>query len=160
MLVSDQRREALTQCLDNRGIASFPILMDWDEFWKTWGPQIVGHVGHQGWVLFLMDAIQKSLELQLTMSRLLRKKTQDTRGWSQAEWLNVADQTEEGLRWFERNLLDPKSLPEWAQFFQAGLYGQFTTMARLGREIRQLQDHGYNTLVVERDAAGVRLEAE
>ena len=137
---------------DARGLGSLPVIGDWQEWWGVWGPEIAKAHGRQGWILLLLDANEKIQEVEMLLSRVLRNKPEyDTTGWSQAEWLNVEDQTAEALAWFERNVESPmKDAPEWAHFLFSSFYGSLTVLKRLGRELRAVQEQGYLVATLER----------
>lgn len=141
---------------DIRGEHSLPVLRDWKDWWGKWGPLVMEQYGRCGWVLFMLDAVEKILETQMTVSRLIRGKPEwDTTGWSEREWLNVADVTADASAWFDRNCPRLSDLPEWAGFVLAGQRGMFRTLARIGRELRSLQEQGYTTVVLESGADGI-----
>jgi hypothetical protein len=156
MIATDSRRPGLVKFEDNRGNASLPILQDWQEWWKEWGPKIARDVGKQGWVLFILDAQEKLTEVEMLLSRVIRSKPQwDTRGWSEKEWANPEAQATAALRWFEMHApAVQKNAPEWAQFILAAQYGAFTVLSRLGREVRGLQENGFSTVVLEQSESG------
>lgn len=113
-------------------------------------------VGRVGWVMFLLDAKDRLLETQMLVSRIIKSKPEwDTRGWSEAEWLNVEETTAEAKAWYVRNLPNPERMPEWARFLVAAQFGAFCALERMGRELRACQTQGYSTVVVERSADGL-----
>jgi hypothetical protein len=149
MIASSSTRAALTVRTDKRGLASFPVVADWQLWWKTWGPKIAAQEGRQGWILFLLDANERLMEVSMLISRIIRSKPQwTTEGWSQDEWSNVQDVAARATAWFEANC-PTKDLPEWAQFIAAAQYGNFRVLERLARELRALQEQGYTTVVLE-----------
>ena len=153
MIVQNQAdRDRLLQAGDTRGEQSLPILRDWLSWWSVWGPRVAAEAGRQPWILFLLDASERIIALQTTLSRLIRSKPEwDTRGWSEDEWSSPENVTARALAWFEQNV--PREVPEFAAFIIAGQRGTFQTLARLGKEIRRLQEAGYNTVVVQADDA-------
>jgi len=144
---------------DERGLSSLAVAADWQEWWQVWGPKIAAEHGRQGWILLLLDANEKVQEVSMMLSRVLRNKPEyETTGWSEAEWLNVEDQSAEAAAWFERNAASPmKDAPEWAHFLFSSLHGNLTVLKRLGRELRAVQDQGYLVATLER-RPGVGLE--
>ena len=148
-----------TELRDERGLSSLDFAGDCQEWWKVWGPEIARQHGRQGWILLLLDANEKITEVSMLLSRLIRNKPEfDSRGWSQAEWQNVEDQTAEAAAWFERSAPAPmKDAPEWAQFLFSAQYGNLCVLKRLGREQRALQEQGYMVATIER-RPGVGLE--
>lgn len=148
---------------DERGLSSLAVAGDWQEWWQLWGPEIAKQHGRQGWILLLLDANEKLTEVSMLLSRLMRNKPEyDSRGWSQAEWLNVEDQTAEALAWFERNAVSPMAdAPEWAQFLFLAQHGNLAVLKRLGREQRALQEQGYLVATLERrPGIGVEMGAD
>lgn len=137
---------------DERGLGSLPIIADWQEWWKAWGPQIAKEHGKQGWILFLLDAHEKVQEVSMTLSRILRNKPDwDSTGWSEKEYLNIENQTGEALAWYERNAPSPmRDAPEWAQFLFSAQHGNLAVLARMGREQRALQEQGYLVATLDR----------
>jgi hypothetical protein len=156
VIVEESKLAGLTKMADNRGTASLPILQDWQLWWKEWGPRIQRDVGRQGWVLFVLDANEKLLEMSTLVSRIIRgKPSWDSRGWTENEYGNVESICMAGLRWFERHAeAVQKDAPEWAKFILAAQYGNFSALARLGRELRGLQEAGYSTVVLETNEGG------
>ncbi len=129
---------------DKRGISSFTMLQDMQTWWQTWGPHIAEREGKKGWILFLLDAIDKAQELQMTMSRLLRNKPQwDTTGWNQREWCSVLANAEEGAAWFDTNMPSLRDVPEWAQFLLVALSSIFSAQIRVCRELGEVQRKGH-----------------
>lgn len=137
---------------DRRGLSSLPVAADAATWWREWGPKIVAVHGKQGWILFLLDAQEKLVEVHMLVSRLLRNKPEwDSRGWSQAEWEDVELQTAAAAAWFAQNAPTPmKDAPEWAQFLFSAQHGNFAVLRRLGRELRAIQEQGYLVATVER----------
>ena len=160
MLVTDEdKRRKLLDSGDDRGDASLPVLQDWQEWWQVWGPKLAAEYGKQPWVLFVMDGIEKQTELTMAISRLLRQKPEDSLGWSEKEWLNIAELTKEARCWFESNQPRYEDLPEAAQFLVRVQQGYFRALERVGREVREIQEEGHNTITVEADEmTGARLE--
>jgi hypothetical protein len=144
---------------DERGLGSLPVIADWQEWWRYWGPRIADQHGKAGWILFLLAANERIQEVSMLLSRLVRNKPEyDTRGWSAAEWLNVEEQTAAALAWFEANAPAPmRDAPEWAQFLFSAQHGNLAVLKRLGRELRALQEQGYLVATIER-RPGVGLE--
>lgn len=155
MIVQNEAdRARLLEPGDTRGEQSLPILRDWASWWQVWGPRVAAEEGRQPWIMFLLDASERIIQMQTTLSRLLRDKPDwDTTGWSEDEWSNPADVTLRGLQWFERNV--PTDVPEFAAFIIAGQRGMFQTLHRLGREVRRLQEEGYGTVVLEARDDGI-----
>lgn len=124
-----------------------------------WGPKIAAEHGHQGWILFLLDANEKIQEVSMLLARLMRNKPEwESTGWSAAEWQSVEDQTAAACSWFEANAPAPmRDAPEWAQFLFTAQHGNFMVLKRLGREQKALQDQGYLVATIER-RAGYGLE--
>lgn len=149
MIVQNQTdRDKLLEPGDVRGEQSLPILRDWQAWWQVWGPRVAAEEGRQPWIMFLLDSSERIIEMQTTLSRVMKSKPEwDTTGWSEDEWSNIEDVCVRGLCWFERNV--PKDVPEFAAFIIAGQRGMFQTLARLGRELRSLQELGYGTVVLE-----------
>lgn len=143
--------------VDRRGLSSLAVAADWQTWWSTWGPQIAREHGRQGWILFLLDANEKLLEVQMLLSRVIRNKPEwDTTGWSEAEWMNVAEQTAFALAWFEKYAPGPmRDAPEWAQFLFSSQHGNFAVVARAGRELRAIQEQGYLVATLERNPEGI-----
>lgn len=161
MIATGSRRSGLTKLGDDRGSASFPVIADWQEWWQIWGPRIMRDVGKQGWVLFMLDANEKQLEVGMVVSRVIRSKPEwNTAGWSEKEWLNVAEVTAEAAAWFDKNAPRLDSVPEYAQFLIAAQGGVFAALKRMGRELRALQEQGYSTVVIERRDDGLHIPAE
>lgn len=160
MLVPDEhKRRELLSSEDNRGGSSLPVLQDWQEWWQVWGPKLAAEYGKQPWVLFVMDGIEKQVELSMAISRLLRQKPEDSPGWTEKEWLNIAELTMEARCWFEQNQPRYDDLPEVAQFLVRVQHGFFRALERVGREVREIQEEGHNTITVEADEmSGARLE--
>lgn len=156
MIVETSKRAELTRLADNRGSASLPVLQDMQVWWKEWGPRIAKDVGRQGWVLFLLDAHEKAVEGGMLVSRIMRGKPKwDSRGWSENEWGNVAALTTANLRWFENHApAVQRDAPEWAQFLITAQYNTLSALARLGRELRGMQEAGYSTVVLEHNEGG------
>jgi hypothetical protein len=159
LIVSNESdRARLLKRGEGKGLSSLSLMHDWQEWWRAWGPKITAQVGRQGWVLFILDAEEKTRELCMLLSRLIRNKPEwDTRGWSEAEWKNVEETTLEAKCWYERNCPRPESVPEWAQFIVSGMYGNFCTLARLGRELRALQEQGYSCVALEATDRGTNV---
>lgn len=137
---------------DRRGLSSLDYATDADEWWREWGPKIAAQHGKQGWILFLLDASQKLQETWMLISRLLRNKPDwNTAGWSQAEWLNVEEQTALADAWFREHVDAPmKEAPEWAQYLFVANAGHFAVAKRAGREMRAIQEQGYLVATLER----------
>lgn len=156
MIVERSKIAQLTRLEDNRGSASKPILDDMSDWWRVWGPRIAKDVGKQGWVLFLLDAHEKLVEGANTVSRIVRGKgSWDVRG-SEQDWGNVETLTTGSLRWFEQHAEQVKrDAPDWAQFVIAAQYNGLCALARLGREVRALQEQGYSTVVLEESDKGI-----
>lgn len=151
-------RARLLDGTDNRGQHSLPILRDWQTWWAAWGPEIATSVGKHGWIIFLLDANERMLEMQTTLSRVVRGKPEwNTAGWSEREWGDVSDMTAEGLAWFETNAPRLDDIPEWAAFLVTAQRGLFQTVVRLGRELRTLQEQGYTTVVLEERQDGIHV---
>lgn len=156
MIVEQSRRSGLTQLADNRGTASLPVLQDMQLWWKEWGPRIARDVGRQGWVLFLLDAHEKLIEGSTLVSRIIRNKPKWDGHGTEREWGNVETQTRADLAWYERHVEPVKrDAPEWAQFLITAQYSAFCALARLGRELRGLQEAGYSTVVLETSDKGI-----
>jgi len=155
---NDSDRARLLNGTDQRGEHSLPILRDWQTWWAAWGPQIAANVGKHGWIIFLLDASERMLEMQTTLSRVIRGKPEwNTEGWSEREWGSVADMTAEGLAWFKSNAPRLDDVPEWTAFILSAQLGMFQTLARLGRELRSLQLQGYSTVVLETRDDGIHV---
>lgn len=137
---------------DRRGLSSLAVLDDWRTWWRHWGPTIAAEHGRQGWILFLLDANEKIQEAAMLVSRVLRNKPEwGTAGWSQAEWLNVEEQTAEAAAWFAREAPGPmRDAPAWAQFLFSAQGGNLAVLKRLGRELRAVQEQGYLVATLER----------
>jgi len=149
-----------TTLRDERGLSSLAVIADWREWWREWGPTIAVRHGRQNWILLLLDANERIQEVTMLISRLLRNKPDwDSTGWSQAEWLNVEDQTAEAATWFKRSAeAGPmRDAPEWAQFLFESQYGNLCVLRRLGRELRAAQEQGYLVATLER-RPGVGIE--
>jgi hypothetical protein len=144
-VIAGSKTPGLTELADNRGLASYPIVLDQDAWWKEWGPKIEMQEGRQGWILFVLDAQAKILEVSMKISQNVRNR------WAEAGGVDVEQASEAALRWFEENYPKAESLPEWARFIVSAQYGNFCVLARLGRELKGVQDHGFNTLVLEND---------
>jgi len=145
---------------DKRGLDSLPVIADWQEWWREWGPKIASQHGKQGWVLFLLDAQEKIQEVSMLASRVIRNKAPwEARGWTEAEWGNVEAEGEAAVVWFATHAPGPlRDAPEWAQFLFTAQHGNLCSLARLCRELRGLQEQGYKVAVVERQPAGLRLD--
>jgi hypothetical protein len=125
---------------DTRGLSSRTFLQDMQEWWQAWGPRIMQAEGKQGWILLLLDAVERASSMLMTMSRILRKKPEwDTSGWAEAEWLPIVQTVEEGSAWFEKNAPRLKDVPEWAQFLFLALHGLFRSQCRVAREVQEIQ---------------------
>jgi hypothetical protein len=59
---------------DERGLSSLSVAGDMAEWWRAWGPQIAAQHGKQGWILFLLDSLEKLQEVSMLLSRVLRDK--------------------------------------------------------------------------------------
>jgi hypothetical protein len=152
---ADRRR--LLEMKDERGLASLPIVEDWQSWWQEWGPRIVQEEGHQPWIIFLLDANEKLLELLMLTSRLIRNKPEwNTSRWTEKEWLNVAEQGAEARAWFAANHPNPDDMPEYAQFLLSGQHGLFCSLERVTRELRALQEHGFGIAVLDRSDVDLR----
>lgn len=124
---------------DNRGPASRPLLVDLQEWWQAWGPKIANREGKQGWILLLLDTLERVLKMQMTMSRLLRKKPQwDSSGWSEDEWRSVKEVAAEGAAWFEKNMPRLEDVPEWAGFLFVAIHSIFAAHKRLAAELEEV----------------------
>lgn len=137
---------------DRRGLSSFAVAADWVEWWRSWGPRIAAAHGRQNWILFLLDANEKTQEIAMLVSRVLRNKPEwESTGWSAAEWLNVEEQAAAADEWFQRNAPAPmRDAPEWAQYLFSAQAGNFAVLRRLGRELRAVQERGYLVATLER----------
>jgi hypothetical protein len=153
-------RNRLLALKDERGVDSLPIVADWQEWWREWGPRIADEEGRQPWILFILDAHERQLETMMVVSRLIRNKPEwNTRGWSEAEWGNVEEFTEAAYQWYVRNMPKLESVPEYAQFILSAQHGSFATIRRLGRELRHVQEEGFHTVILDRDEiSGMRVE--
>lgn len=149
MIVPASRQKRLHTREDNAGLASMPLLSDWQVWWRTWGPRVAEEVGRCGWVLFLLDANEKVTEAQMVIGKMLRL----------GKWERIEDVTVGGKEWFERNCPRQEDVPEWANFVLTALYGQFCTLERLGREVLGAIESGVMPIVIERTDSGVRVEA-
>ena len=156
MIASSDTRQTLLRGGDDRGAHSLPILRDWQTWWREWGPRVAQDVGRHGWILFLLDSSERILEMQMTLSRVIRGKPEwDTSGWSEREWGSVAEMTAEGMAWFEKNSPRVDDVPEWAAFILTAQRGLFQTAWRLGRELQTLREQGYTTVVLEERQDGI-----
>jgi hypothetical protein len=157
VIASESTRGSLTQLADNRGLSSLPVVSDWQDWWRVWGPKILDNVGKVGWVLFVLDANEKILEESMLLSRLIKGKPGHTsKGWTPDEYGNVETICMQGLRWFETHAPSViRDAPEWAQFILSAQYGNLCVLARLGREQRSLQETGYSTVVLEQRDDGM-----
>lgn len=154
MLASTSTRAAHTAFEDKSGLASLPVIRNWREWWREWGPKIAAQEGKAGWILFLLDANEKLQEVSMLIARIIRSKPKwSTEGWSEDEWGNVRDVAAKATDWFKANC-PVRDMPEWAQFVAAAQYGNFRVLERLARELRALQEQGYSTVVVEERADG------
>lgn len=149
MIATGSRQTGLHDRQDNAGLASMPLLKDWQDWWRTWGPSIAAAVGRCGWVLFLLDANEKVTEEQMVIGRMLRT----------GKWERVEDVTIGGKEWFQRNCPRTDDVPDWANFILTALYGQFCTLERLGREVSGAIESGVMPIVIERTDDGIRVEA-
>lgn len=142
----------------DRGGAAMPLAAEWREWWREWGPKIAKEVGRQGWVLFILDANEKLLEVQTIMARIIRKGSEwDSTGFQEDEWLNVADVAGKALGWFEANAPSPRDVPEWARFLLAAQHGNFAVCKRLASELRTLQEQGYSVVTLEHKDGGIQV---
>jgi len=89
----------------------------------------------------------------MLISRLLRNKPSwNSTGWSQAEWLNVEEQTAVADAWFQASAESPmRDAPDWARFIFSAQAGTFAVLKRLGRELRAVQEQGYLVATIEKD---------
>lgn len=103
-------------------------------------------------MLLLLDANEKIQETAMLISRLLRNKpTWNSECWSQAEWLNVEEQTALADAWFQENAAAPmRDGPGWARFLFSAQAGNLAVLRRLGRELRAVQEQGYYVATLER----------
>lgn len=131
-------------------IGSLPEVEKWNEWWQAWAPRIAAEVGREGWVLFILDSVEKMCGLEATMARILRDKPEwNTDLWAQQEWLDVEHTAGSALSWFDQNCPRLDRVPEWCAFVLCAMRGHFTVLARLGRELRAAQEQGYGSFVVE-----------
>jgi len=122
-------------------VAAFPKALQWQEWWEYHQESI--HSG-QPWVRFLVDATTALQQMFVGISRRLRQKPDwDTRGWSPEEWLPVIEVAEEKLAWFRLNKPRMNEIPAWAQILLQALDGAYLMLARLSREVEQIQRKGY-----------------
>jgi hypothetical protein len=130
--------------VDNRGPSSRPLLVDLQEWWAVWGPKVAAHEGKQGWILLLLDALDKVVKMQMTMSRLLRKKPAwDSSGWSEDEWRPVSEVAAEGAAWFHENRPRLEDVPEWAQFLFVAIHSIFAAHQRLAAELEEVMHESH-----------------
>lgn len=93
------------------------------------------------------------------MARSIRNRAaRGGAGWTQREWLNVQETSTEGLAWYRKHCPAPGSVPEWAEFILTAQEGLYSVLARMGRELRAVQEQGYQTISVESGPAGVNVE--
>lgn len=155
---NDADRSRLLEMTDKRGIDSLPVIEDWQAWWQEWGPRIAAEEGRQPWIIFMLDAHEKTLEGLMLLSRLIRNKPKwNTTGWTQAEWGNVALFGAEARCWFEQNHPRLEDVPEYAQFIISAQYGVFCALERLTREMRAIQDQGYKVVALESGEDGVTM---
>lgn len=157
MIVPQSRHAGLFKLEDGGGLSSLETVTDWQDWWRKYAPEIAKDVGHQGWVLLLLDAKDRLQELEMLISRIIKSKPDwNTTGWSEAEWSNVAETAERAKAWYKRSV-EPvlRDMPEWAKFLAVAQWGTFQWMANAGRELRACQEQGYSTVVVERSADGL-----
>jgi len=124
--------------------ASFPFLVDMQEWWSEWGPKILNEYGKTGWILLILDSYEKLEGLLMTMARLLRKKPEwNTDGWSAQEWENIEDRATEAYAWFCRNIPDQRDIPEFAKFLLVAEDGLFCAFKKMAAEVREIQEEGH-----------------
>lgn len=160
MIVSNTAaRQRLTKRGDTRGLSSLPVALDCKTWWSEYGPKIVAEEGKAGWILFIMDAQERLIEETMLMARSIRnREKRGGEGWSQKEWLNIQETSLEAYEWYKRHCPAQNSVPEWADFILTAQYSLFSVLARMGRELRGVQELGYQTVSVESGAAGVLVE--
>jgi hypothetical protein len=151
LITDEHKRKRLLDDGDTQGGSSLAVLQNWQEWWQVWGPKLAAEYGRQPWVLFVMDGIEKQVKLTMAISRIIRQKPDELGQWDQMEWLNISELTSEALVWFETNQPRYDDLPEVAQFLVRVQHGFFRGLKRLGREVREIQEYGHNTITVETD---------
>jgi hypothetical protein len=129
---------------DDRGMSSYAVIKDWQEWWRLWGPEIAKRFGHDGWVLFILEAHTKMEDILMNWSRILRNKPDwDTAGWSEDEWSNPLWVAAKAKAWFQTNCPHMDDIPEFARFILVGQNGMFGVLERLAREMFEIQSEGH-----------------
>jgi hypothetical protein len=134
-------------------MSSLVTVEGWSHWWQAWAPRIAEQSGREGWILFLLDAVEEITTLEGTMSRILRDKPEwNTALWAEQEWLDIEHTAGSALNWYDRNCPRLDRVPEWAAFVLCAMRGHITVLARLGKELRAAQEQGYGSFVVESNA--------
>ncbi len=129
---------------DSRGMSSYAVIKDWQEWWQNWGPLLMAMYGKAGWVCFILDAHEKMEGILMNWSRILREKPNwDTAGWSADEDSNPMWVSAKAKAWFQLNCPHMVDVPEFARFIFVAQNGMFSVLERLSREIYEIQSEGH-----------------
>jgi hypothetical protein len=116
---------------------------EWLEFIEFHLPKVNETVG---WVRLLVTAVVAIHQGALLLARRIRKNATWTGSGTQEDWLMIEQVAMQKLSWFRQNrpgVLESKSLPRWANFLLEAVEGAFLTIARVAREVDQIQRKGH-----------------
>ena len=72
--------------------------------------------------------------------------------WSEKEWLNCETVALEAKAWFNRNVPNLKTVPEFAAFILSAQHANLSILCRLARDLRGMQEEqGVSSHVIERN---------
>lgn len=154
MIVPNSRRDRLCAMDDEGGTHALPLIEDWQDWWRLWGPRIAKEEGKQGWIIFILDAHEKITELNANVQRIMMGKTDKVGNsvWNAREWENCETIALEAKAWFERNVPNLKDVPEFAQFMLSAQHANLCILSRLSRDLRGMQEeHGIGSHMLERN---------
>lgn len=116
---------------------------DWLEFVEWHLPKI-----HEtaGWIRLLVTATVAIHQGALLMARRIRKNANWAGSGTEDDWMGIERVAMEKLNWFRQNCpgpLERRSLPPWGNFLIEAVEGAFLTIARVAREVDQVQRKGH-----------------
>lgn len=131
---------------------------EWTEFIDWHLPKIQETAG---WVRLLVVATVAVHQGALLMARRIRKNANWAGSGTEDDWMGIETVAMDKLNWFRQNCpgpLERRSLPPWGNFLIEALEGAFLTIARVAREVDQVQRKGHLLVNVAPGAAGVSVD--
>ena len=99
-----------------------------------------------GWVRLLVTGVVAVHQGALLLARRIRKNAAWAGGGTEDDWMAIERVANEKLAWFRQNRpgpLEARGLPKWANFLLEATEGAFLTIARVAREVDQIQRKGH-----------------